>query len=590
MEQYKLEAGIAHYLIDNLAGDLSIKKTSAHFGYTPVYFARLFVTLFGVPYVRFITKLRIREAAREILDGDTRIAEIAERYGYSAPNKFTRAFTREMGVSPRDFRKAQRVVPDMPLKKKIKGHTLFLNYVRTEDAIVIGKAIPAPGGINTNILDKCAYALQIDDVYHPEDVNDEEVGIWWGDKPYELYYVIGRAFHKNAIEARRTLKENEVRFNVPGTDYAVFSIERDPDPDLALDTHREMVYYAMAEWLTINNKRAEKMYYTYESFANGYTYLYVPIQKSMIEHESVEAIDSLGLENWIKYIDSHIEENITIAEISAHFHYSEAHFRKIFRMYYEYSPSDYIKKKRLYMALNDMRKTDNHLEKEDIARKYHFKNLDSFYFRFKNETGLDPDNITNTNMRTVDLSRYYEHNKDKIKITTSYEDAYVVLGKALELRDNSEEQQEYNDIPAMVEYWFLHDFEVPAEGMNYTGRPQYNMGKAALWVGEKGSANYEYILGPVVEKTSTNFSGGARKVETVSNNVYILYSLSSGKYTRIESVMDSDDSKLKETYRMLTRLSFYGWVKANRYRVDFSRLTYVRYINHKLYFYIPVFD
>ena len=50
----------------------------------------------------------------------------------------------------------------------------------------------------------------------------------------------------------------------------------------------------------------------------------------------------------------------------------------------------------------------------------------------------------------------------------------------------------------------------------------------------------------------------------------------------------SDRNMMADTYRMLMRCSFYGWIKDNRFRVDFSRLTFVRFMNNKYYFYIPI--
>ena len=58
----------------------------------------------GMPPMRYLTRLRIASAARELGASTATLAEIAPRVGYSSDIALSKAFRREMGVSPREYR------------------------------------------------------------------------------------------------------------------------------------------------------------------------------------------------------------------------------------------------------------------------------------------------------------------------------------------------------------------------------------------------------------------------------------------------------------------------------------------------------
>jgi AraC-like DNA-binding protein len=58
----------------------------------------------GMPPMRYLTRLRIAAAARELRASTATLAEIAARVGYSSDIALSKAFHREMGVSPRNYR------------------------------------------------------------------------------------------------------------------------------------------------------------------------------------------------------------------------------------------------------------------------------------------------------------------------------------------------------------------------------------------------------------------------------------------------------------------------------------------------------
>ena len=60
-------------------------------------------------YSRYITSLRLEQAAKLLTDTDDTALSIGYQVGYSAPNYFCRAFKKFYGISPSRYREEKRV-------------------------------------------------------------------------------------------------------------------------------------------------------------------------------------------------------------------------------------------------------------------------------------------------------------------------------------------------------------------------------------------------------------------------------------------------------------------------------------------------
>lgn len=74
-------------------------------GYSSRYLSRLFSLHLGHSIARHLRDLRLAEAKQLLELSDLPVRSIAARVGYSYPEHFIRAFTREVGLSPGDFRR-----------------------------------------------------------------------------------------------------------------------------------------------------------------------------------------------------------------------------------------------------------------------------------------------------------------------------------------------------------------------------------------------------------------------------------------------------------------------------------------------------
>ena len=75
-------------------------------GVHPGHLVRAFTGAFGMSPARYLRKLRVDMAAAAIASTDVPLSQIGTEAGYYDQSHFTRLFRREMGMTPRDYRRA----------------------------------------------------------------------------------------------------------------------------------------------------------------------------------------------------------------------------------------------------------------------------------------------------------------------------------------------------------------------------------------------------------------------------------------------------------------------------------------------------
>ena len=90
---------------------ISLADVAAHVTVSPETLGRLFRTYYRTSPIQHLTRLRMARA-RELLQGQRlNISEVATACGYASLQYFSRAFSKEYGLSPRAFRQRLPLVP-----------------------------------------------------------------------------------------------------------------------------------------------------------------------------------------------------------------------------------------------------------------------------------------------------------------------------------------------------------------------------------------------------------------------------------------------------------------------------------------------
>lgn len=556
---------ILEYLITHLDEELDIDKIAEVFDYNPRYFARIFREYYGVPFHKYVVRLRLRQSAQVILWKRTIKGHWTE-FGYMNKSSFSKAFRQEFGKSPEHFLKEEAEVPWMPVREELFGRPISMYKETIDEFSAAGKAMPKIHMNGFRIKEHLGYWMS--NISEEED-RKPEIGFWYcareSGRP-ELFYICGRRVAPNETPS---MEENLHLLSIPGGTYAVFSMPFGGSLEDKKFTVELLSRYIFNEWKLINHVNIDGNGMVYETYDDQNVYIHIPVLRP--ENMLVEG-NSKGTGAWTDYIDKHIREDISVSSIAEWAGYSERMFVQVFQMYYDISPDAYIQKKRLYLSARGLKRSNS---VDMIAKRYHFESLEDFREKFHAEFGVYPEDAGTLSFQSVDLKSFYQKNKKNVHFSFRNEEPVRFIAVPISKKESFDDNA---DIPDLAAKHFLNDAPVFL-GTEYAGSSE----KIAIWDEipdpELGEMTYEYVVGPKVDrKPDMNYL----PLEIRS------YELNGGWYAVFETEHEDDTLDLVANYRFLTRCAFYGWLQENLYRFDGKRLTYVRMKNKKLYFYVPL--
>ncbi len=95
---------VLEYIDANLDDDLTLKKLGSVAAYSKYHFHRQFSDFFGIGVYRYVQLCRLKRASYQLAFRSHKIIDIALANGYSGPDSFSRAFKKNIGQSPSEFR------------------------------------------------------------------------------------------------------------------------------------------------------------------------------------------------------------------------------------------------------------------------------------------------------------------------------------------------------------------------------------------------------------------------------------------------------------------------------------------------------
>ena len=93
------------WIMDHAAEDLTVEMLAERMAMSPRNFARLFSNETGMTPAKYVEMVRIDQARNLLETNDWCVEAVATETGFKDPERMRRAFLRQLGVNPQDYRR-----------------------------------------------------------------------------------------------------------------------------------------------------------------------------------------------------------------------------------------------------------------------------------------------------------------------------------------------------------------------------------------------------------------------------------------------------------------------------------------------------
>jgi AraC-like DNA-binding protein/quercetin dioxygenase-like cupin family protein len=122
------------YINKNYKKKITLDRLAKESGYNSSYVSQLFKSYLGINFYDFLTRIRLREATRELSQSENKILEIALENGFPDIKAFNSAFKENFGKSPTEYRR-QLNSENMKNDINFKKHFVSINDERVNNKL-----------------------------------------------------------------------------------------------------------------------------------------------------------------------------------------------------------------------------------------------------------------------------------------------------------------------------------------------------------------------------------------------------------------------------------------------------------------------
>lgn len=222
-----LNAAIS-YIEENLCAEFDIDEAAKKVFLSKDSFLRFFSYITGMTLNEYMRRRKLTLAARDVAESDKFIVDIAIKYGYDSAAAFSRAFSRQHGLTPSEFRKtggSLKIYPPASFHITVKGaKEMDFRIVELSEMKVYGISREYIGQVykTREELRHTMWSEECDDV--PGKLCD---GRWnqLGNNSYDGEW-FGIWDNGRYMIARESKRDGLEEYIVPAGKYAAFRTER----------------------------------------------------------------------------------------------------------------------------------------------------------------------------------------------------------------------------------------------------------------------------------------------------------------------------------------------------------------------------
>lgn len=155
-EQINAVQSMQDYIQQHLNEPITLTELSRKAGYSPFHSAKLFKEHIGKAPFEYIRTLRLTQAALKLRDENVKVLDVAMDFVFDSHEGFTRAFSREFGITPYKYSKNP---PPIKLFMPTPIREQYLFYQRGGPSMKMKSGYQPPSTVFVQIIDRPARKL-----------------------------------------------------------------------------------------------------------------------------------------------------------------------------------------------------------------------------------------------------------------------------------------------------------------------------------------------------------------------------------------------------------------------------------------------
>lgn len=226
MEWLKKLGDAIDYIENNLDKEISYDEAARIANCSSYYFQRIFSYVSGIPLAEYIRRRKMTQAAFELQRTESKVIDVALKYGYSSPTSFNRAFQRVHGITPIAAKsKGCRLCayPSIQFTVKVSGGSAMQYHIEEKESIrIVGIRMPLVENAEQNMRniplfwEKALSENRIDKMAQYSNGNPNGVlGVSVYHNPKNIYYYI-------AVSSDTEISEGMVEYIIPNAMWVIF--------------------------------------------------------------------------------------------------------------------------------------------------------------------------------------------------------------------------------------------------------------------------------------------------------------------------------------------------------------------------------
>jgi len=279
------------YIEAHICGEITPRMLAELLGYSFYHFCHVFRICNDMPVGEYLRRRRLQRAVEAIEKG-ARITDIGLDFGFDTPSGFSKAFRREFGMSPSEYRR--RMNKQMVYEQK-GGVVMKVRMVKKDSFKAVGYSIAPKGGKEVDIIESGAYWMDSDfssvsreDYAKLAKGRADQIGMWFHpeEESGSLSYFFGPV-----VDDFDFVPKGMIKVVIPAADYAVFTTE---PADLANDKKafgraiQKTWKYIFEEWFEKSDYVFDQEKFAFEFYCNengdmdcthAVADIYIPVKK-----------------------------------------------------------------------------------------------------------------------------------------------------------------------------------------------------------------------------------------------------------------------------------------------------------------------